>query len=104
MTALPNTLPNKQMPSLTVSSNKLVKWFRVAAIIASTLAAVQAAPSTTGTAKGKLKVFILVGQSNMEGHAKIETFDYIDYMGCAKTLAQIGEAFAKATLEMRKSK
>jgi hypothetical protein len=101
MTALPNTLPNKQMPSLTVSSNKLVKWFRVAAIIASTLAAVQAAPSTTGTAKGKLKVFILVGQSNMEGHAKIETFDY---MGCAKTLAQIGEAFAKSTLEMRKSK
>ncbi len=26
---------------------------------------------------GPLKVFILVGQSNMEGHAKIETFDYI---------------------------
>ena len=24
-----------------------------------------------------LKVFILAGQSNMEGHAKIETFDYI---------------------------
>ena len=28
-------------------------------------------------ASGKLKVFILAGQSNMEGHAKIETFDYI---------------------------
>ena len=29
-------------------------------------------------AEGKpLKVFILAGQSNMEGHAKIETFDYI---------------------------
>jgi alpha-galactosidase len=27
--------------------------------------------------KGPLKVFILAGQSNMEGHAKIETFDYI---------------------------
>jgi len=27
--------------------------------------------------KGKLKVFILAGQSNMEGHAKVETFDYI---------------------------
>jgi hypothetical protein len=26
---------------------------------------------------GKLKVFILAGQSNMEGHAKIETFDYV---------------------------
>jgi hypothetical protein len=29
------------------------------------------------TYAGKLKVFILAGQSNMEGHAKIETFDYI---------------------------
>lgn len=27
--------------------------------------------------KKPLKVFILVGQSNMEGHAKVETFDYI---------------------------
>ncbi len=30
------------------------------------------------SAEGKpLKVFILAGQSNMEGHAKVETFDYI---------------------------
>lgn len=28
--------------------------------------------------KKPLKVFILAGQSNMEGHAKAETFDYID--------------------------
>ena len=28
-------------------------------------------------AEGKLKIFILAGQSNMEGHAKVETFDYI---------------------------
>ncbi|MBG86308.1 MAG: hypothetical protein CMO80_05340 [Verrucomicrobiales bacterium] len=28
-------------------------------------------------AAGKLKVFILAGQSNMEGHAKIDTFDYV---------------------------
>ncbi|WP_442511535.1 sialate O-acetylesterase [Novipirellula sp. SH528] len=28
-------------------------------------------------AKPPIKVFILVGQSNMEGHAKVETFDYI---------------------------
>ena len=28
-------------------------------------------------AEKPLKVFILAGQSNMEGHAKIETFDYI---------------------------
>jgi alpha-galactosidase len=32
--------------------------------------------SATSTPK-PLKVFILAGQSNMEGHAKIETFDYI---------------------------
>lgn len=25
-----------------------------------------------------VKVFILVGQSNMEGHAKVETFDYLE--------------------------
>lgn len=29
------------------------------------------------SAKKPLKVFILAGQSNMEGHAKVETFDYI---------------------------
>lgn len=34
--------------------------------------------ATAGRADTKpLKVFILAGQSNMEGHAKIETFDYI---------------------------
>lgn len=27
--------------------------------------------------RGPLKVFILAGQSNMEGHARVETFDYI---------------------------
>lgn len=33
--------------------------------------------SAFADAKKPLKVFILVGQSNMEGHAKVETFDYI---------------------------
>lgn len=33
--------------------------------------------SAVADAKKPLKVFILVGQSNMEGHAKVETFDYI---------------------------
>ena len=33
--------------------------------------------SAVADAKEPLKVFILVGQSNMEGHAKVETFDYI---------------------------
>ena len=31
----------------------------------------------TGLHAQKLKVYILAGQSNMEGHAKVETFDYI---------------------------
>ena len=35
-------------------------------------------PSTLTSAVAKpLKVFILAGQSNMQGHAKVETFDYI---------------------------
>ena len=33
--------------------------------------------TTFASAAKPLKVFILAGQSNMEGHAKIETFDYI---------------------------
>ncbi len=34
-------------------------------------------PLTATAQSKKLKVFILAGQSNMEGHARIETFDYI---------------------------
>lgn len=44
-----------------------------------------------------LKVFILAGQSNMEGHANIRTFDYL---GCAKTFALMGQAFAEANLRL----
>ena len=33
--------------------------------------------SVTAAGKKPLKVYILAGQSNMEGQAKIETFDYI---------------------------
>ena len=33
--------------------------------------------SAAAAATGPLKVFILAGQSNMEGHAAISTFDYI---------------------------
>ena len=32
-------------------------------------------PPQTGA--GKLKVFILAGQSNMQGHAKVSTFEHI---------------------------
>lgn len=34
-------------------------------------------PLTAAAQPKKLKVFILAGQSNMEGHAKVETFDYV---------------------------
>ena len=33
--------------------------------------------SSAMAAKKPLKVYILAGQSNMQGHAKVETFDYI---------------------------
>ncbi len=43
-------------------------FFILAALVVSSGAACAAKP---------LKVFILAGQSNMEGHAKVETFDYL---------------------------
>jgi hypothetical protein len=47
---------------------------RLLALVAAIVAVV--IPVSTVEA-GQLKVFILAGQSNMEGHARIETFDYI---------------------------
>lgn len=45
-------------------------------------------PSASG--KGPIRVFILAGQSNMEGHAKIETFDYLaDYPQTAPLLQKM---------------
>jgi alpha-galactosidase len=46
-----------------------------------------------------LKVYILVGQSNMEGHAKIETFDYIgDDPATAPLLKQMRGSDGKPTV------
>ena len=45
-------------------------------VLISTLIGVLGLP-TYGKAINPLKVFILAGQSNMEGHAKVRTFDYI---------------------------
>jgi len=54
--------------------------------------------SLPATAK-PLKVFILAGQSNMEGHAKIETFDYIgDDPATAPLLKQMRGADGKPTV------
>lgn len=45
--------------------------------VAFTLVFISLVSSALADAKKPLKVFILVGQSNMEGHAKVETFEYI---------------------------
>ncbi len=59
------------------------------------LAALALPLEATGQAK-PLKVFILAGQSNMEGHAKIETFDYIgDDPATAPLLKQMRGADGK---------
>ncbi|MDX1968903.1 MAG: sialate O-acetylesterase [Planctomycetaceae bacterium] len=51
---------------------------RQPSILTGTLFAVLLVASSAVRAQPKpLKVFILAGQSNMEGHARIETFDYI---------------------------
>jgi len=47
----------------------------------------------------KLKIFILAGQSNMEGHATVETFDYIgDDPATAPLLKQMRGADGKPTV------
>lgn len=53
-----------------------------------------------GSAAAKpLKVFVLAGQSNMEGHAKIETFDYIgDAPATAPLLKMMRSADGKPTV------
>ena len=69
-----------QIPTITTINH-------LAVFLLSTLAAIASAQ-----AEGKpLNVFILAGQSNMEGHARIETF------------ALMGKAFAEANLEILKS-
>ena len=53
-------------------------------------------PLTAAAQPKKLKVFILAGQSNMEGHAKVETFDYIgDDPATAPLLKQMRGADGK---------
>jgi hypothetical protein len=63
-------------------------------IIAALLLAMH--PLTAAAQPKKLKVFILAGQSNMEGHAKVETFDYIgDDPATAPLLKQMRGADGK---------
>jgi hypothetical protein len=61
----------------------------VSAALAQPVAAAEAKPA----GKGPVKVFILAGQSNMEGHAKVETFDYIgDNQATAPILKEMRNA------------
>ena len=52
-----------------------IRSYLVRMLFSLVVCALTALPATA--ADKPLKVFILVGQSNMEGHAKVETFDYI---------------------------
>ncbi len=53
--------------------------------------------SLNANAAKPLKIFILAGQSNMEGHARVETFDYIgDDPATAPLLKQMRDADGKA--------
>jgi hypothetical protein len=45
-----------------------------------------------------LKVFILAGQSNMQGHARVSTF------GSAKILGGVGKGLAEAMAELKQFK
>lgn len=55
--------------------------------------------NASAASPGKLKIYILAGQSNMEGHAKVETFDYIgDDAATAPLLKQMRGADGKPTV------
>jgi hypothetical protein len=56
--------------------------------------ALSAAPQA-GQTNGRLKVNVLAGQSNMQGHVNIAI--------SAKIMAPIGKAFAEALLKLRKT-
>lgn len=65
-----------------------MKTLLISALLGAALSLAHAADSVK-----PLKVFILVGQSNMEGHAKVETFDYIgDDPATAPLLKQMRKA------------
>ncbi|MFK7851676.1 MAG: sialate O-acetylesterase [Akkermansiaceae bacterium] len=56
-------------------------------------------PLSASAQSKKLKVFILAGQSNMEGHARVETFDYIgDDPATAPLLKQMRGSDGKPTV------
>jgi alpha-galactosidase len=56
---------------------KIRKTFTAAALMTALAFLITAVPAVAATKTGPLKVFILVGQSNMEGPANVATFDYL---------------------------
>ena len=65
-----------------MTSNRIKTVLALAALVITVFAFNVAAGDIPGSqpdpgATKPLKVYILAGQSNMEGHAKVETFDYI---------------------------
>ncbi len=73
---------------------------RYSSIFTCTLLVVLLATASSVMAQSKpLRVFILAGQSNMEGHAKVETFDYIgDDPATAPLLKEMRGADGKPTV------
>jgi len=65
-------------------------------VVQTTVFGFAADAAETSSAKKPLQVFILAGQSNMEGHARIETFDYLgDDPATAPLLARMRDADGK---------
>lgn len=61
----------------TLSPRKPMTFTKTITSLIPLLALAVLLPLNAAAQAKKLKIFILAGQSNMEGHAKIETFDYL---------------------------
>jgi len=55
----------------------MIKSDRIKTLLAMAVLVITGFTFNVAAAAKPLKVYILAGQSNMEGHAKVETFDYI---------------------------
>ena len=85
--------PKRLMSNFADSPPPIMK--RIIKLLGSLLVASVTSLQAAGAPK-PLKVYILAGQSNMEGHAKIETFDYIgDDPATASLLKQMRSADGK---------
>ena len=75
------------------------KWLESLIVLTAFVTLACLPPATGETAQGPLKVFILAGQSNMEGHAVANT---LDYLGSGKMMFQMGHAFGEGMIELLK--